>query len=190
MRNRRLWRVVPPPSDFATDQDTLARVCVEKALCSVRTSATTGVSGIPSDGSYQSGKRTFSPTNTPRGPMRGIVTPLGWGWAPYSANYSPCPGSFPGLNSIVYPQVPHITAEPSTGAPSSVSGSGVEMSTCSGPTQNRPWEQTGHPRKPLDVRDFSIRSDLCCASEAMLLTWRDHRRFFACYRAEPSAVLG
>ena len=50
MRNRRLWRVVPPPSDFATDQDTLARVCVEMALCSVRTSATTGVSRIPSGG--------------------------------------------------------------------------------------------------------------------------------------------
>ena len=69
-RNRRLWRVVPPPSGFATDQDTLARVCVEKALCSVRTSATTGASSIPSGWSYQSGNRTFSPTNTPRGPIR------------------------------------------------------------------------------------------------------------------------
>jgi len=116
------------------------------------------------------------------------------GRAPCSANYSPCSGGFPGLNNIVYPRLPHImgtTAVPSTGAPSAVEGSGVEMSTCSGPTENRPREQTGHPRKPLDVRDFSIRSDLCCwASEAMLLPLRVRRRFFACYMAEPSAILG
>lgn len=93
------------------------------------------------------------------------------GARPCSRNYSPWSGSLRGLNNIVYPQLPHITgttAEPSTGAPSAVSGSGVEMITCSGPTENCPWAQTAHPCKPLDVRNCSIRSLLCCcASEAM-----------------------
>ena len=66
------------------------------------------------------------------------------GAAPCSPNYSPWSGSIRGLNSIVYPQLPHITgttAEPSTGAPSAVSGPGAEMITCSGPTENRPWSK-------------------------------------------------
>ena len=87
--------------------------------------------------------------------------------------YPPRFGSVRVPNSIVCPQFEHITgttAEPSTGAPSAVSGSGVEMITCSGPTPNCPSEQTGHPCKPLDTRKSSIRSLLCCsASDAMLL---------------------
>jgi hypothetical protein len=112
---------------------------------------------------------------------------------PYAPNYFPCSGSIRGLNSIVYPQLPHITgttAEPSTGAPSAVSGSGVEMITCSGPTENCPWEQTRHPPKPLETRHCSIRSLLCCcASEGMLLPLSVLPKVPACYRLELSAVL-
>src|SRR5919202_1379742 len=88
-------------------------------------------------------------------------------------DYSPWFGSTRVPNSSMCPHFLHITgtgAVPSTGSPSTEAGSGVEMTTCSGPTENCPWLQTVHPCKPLDTRKFSIRSLLCCpASDAMLL---------------------